>query len=250
MPDSGEKGKFKAEIGQDVIAEALSSVAKRTGEPVADAAASPEQNKEIESLKAQLELSMAKGREMMERIKDSHEKMLRALADLENFKKRAQKERDEAQRFGIEKLLKDFLPVADNLDRALEHSKSATDFDAMKKGVQMTRKLLDDALAKNGVRSFSSLGKPFDPRQHEAMQHLETNELPPNHVAAEIVRGYMLNDRLVRPALVMISKIPATTVSVENTAGAVESPAPSNTTSPASTAPGAPIGGDGKTSGG
>src|SRR4051794_24989063 len=83
---------------------------------------SPEQ-KELESLKAQLEFSMAKGRELMEKVKDSHEKMLRAVADLDNYKKRAAKEKDEVQRFGVERLLKDFLPVADNLDRALDHAK-------------------------------------------------------------------------------------------------------------------------------
>ena len=132
--------------------------------------------------------------------------MLRAAADLENFKKRAQKEKEEVQRFGSEKLLKDFLPVLDNLDRALEHAKAGTEQDAFRQGVAMTRKMFEDALGKNGVKPFSAKGKPFDPNLHEAMQQVETDELPPNHVYAELVRGFTLNDRLIRPALVMVSK--------------------------------------------
>src|SRR4051794_30385104 len=113
-PSSDDKGKFSANISQDVIDEALKSVRKHTGEPPAEAAPAPSappgdaapaaaeaasaqtpQDKEIEQLKAQLEFSQMKGRELMEKVKDSHERMLRATADLENFKKRAQKERDE-----------------------------------------------------------------------------------------------------------------------------------------------------------
>jgi molecular chaperone GrpE len=74
------------------------------------------------------------------------------------------------------------------------------------KGLQMTRKLFEDTLGKHGVKSFSSVGKAFDPRFHEAMQHVETSEMAPGMVAAEVLKGYTLNDRLVRPALVMVSK--------------------------------------------
>lgn len=217
MSSTPNKGKISTDIGEDVIQDALKSVEKKRPASAADAepsaeAASPEAapaNAEVEALKAQLELSQAKGREMMEKIKDSHEKMLRAMADLDNFKKRAQKEKEEIQKFGVEKLLKDMLPVADNLDRALEHAKTGADFESLKTGVQMTRKLLDDALGRNGVKAFSSSGKPFDPHLHEAMQQIETSDMPPNHVVSEVMRGYMLNDRLVRPAMVTVSKAPA-----------------------------------------
>ncbi len=232
MPDSSEKGSFKTDIGQDVIEEALKSVERRARPAEAAPAPDPPQaqaqaevevpiepagpektaaEKELEELKAQLELSMAKGRELMKQVRDEHEKMLRAAADLENFKKRAAKEKEEVQKYGIERLLKDFLPVIDNLDRALEHAKTAVDFDSFRQGVAMTRKLFEDALAKNGVKAFSSVGRPFDPRFHEAMQQVETADLPANHVVSEVLRGYTLNDRLVRPALVMVSKPKAAT---------------------------------------
>lgn len=212
-----DKGNFEADISQDVIREALESVERRTEAPGAEAPATePASAGELESLQAQLELSQAKGRELMEKLKDTHERMLLAAADLENFKKRAQKEKEEIQKFGAERLLRDFLPVIDNLERALEHANSATDFDSLKTGVAMTRKQFEDALGKHGVKSLSSVGQPFDPRFHEAMQQVETTELPPNHVVTELVRAYTLNDRLIRPALVMVSKAPA----------AAESPSP------------------------
>ncbi|MFZ5472246.1 MAG: nucleotide exchange factor GrpE [Myxococcota bacterium] len=210
MSGSDEKGKFSTDIAQDVIEQALESVRKRTGEdPASEPAAESDKDKEIADLKAQLELSMEKGRELMGKIKEEHEKVLRAVADLENFKKRAAKEKEEVQKFGTEKLLKDFLPVVDNLDRALEHAKGSTDFESLKQGVAMTRKLFEDTLGKHGVKAFSALGQAFDPRFHEAMQQVETTELPPNQVVSEILRGYTLNDRLVRPAMVMVSKAPA-----------------------------------------
>lgn len=221
-----ESGKFSTSIADDIINEALKSVDKAraavrgdevpepapaptTPEPAA-AAPAPAPSDEVESLKAQLELSMAKGRELMGKVKDEHEKMLRAVADLENYKKRAAKEKDEVQKFGVEKLLKDFLPVVDNFDRALEHANSSGDLESLKKGVEMIRKLFEDTLGKHGVRSFTSKGEPFDPNRHEAMSATETDALPPNHVINEVLRGFLLNDRLVRPALVVISRAKST----------------------------------------
>ncbi len=228
MSGTDEKGKFDTNISQQVIEEALRSVRKHTGggevtvdvEPSVAAADAPSEppadgspeaaaaRKELEEVRAQLDFSMAKGRELMEKLKDQHEKMLRAAADLDNYKKRAQKEKEEGQKYGNEKLLKAFLPVLDNLDRALEHGKSPSDFASFVQGVAMTRKLFDDTMAKQGVRPFTAVGQPFDPRFHEAMQQVERADLPPNQVVAELLRGFMLNDRLMRPALVMVSKPP------------------------------------------
>jgi molecular chaperone GrpE len=240
---SEDKGNFKTELPKELLDEALDAVRKRQGVEVevpaaapAAAAASPDQpeappedprDKEIAQLKAQLEVSMAQSRQMMDRIKDGHEKMLRAIADLENYKKRANKERDEVQKFGNEKLLKDFLPVVDNIDRALDPT-NAAEHASLKKGVEMIRKLLDDTLAKHGVKSFSSKGKPFDPNVHEAMSQAETDEMPSNHVFAEVLRGFTLNDRLIRPGLVIVSKAKTAPPAAEPQQP-VESPEPAKT---------------------
>ncbi len=239
---SDDKGKFSTNIGDEVINAALESVRKHSAEGKADDAAvevkveteveSPasaagpdEREKELESVKAQLELSQEQGRTSMQRIKDGHEKMLRAVADLENFKKRAAKEKEEQHKFGNEKLLRDLLPVVDNFDRALEHSKAGGDLASLEKGVLMVRKLFEDTLLKHGVKAFESKGKPFDPNLHEAMQQVETSDLPPNHVVSELVRGFTLNDRLVRPALVMVSKAKSVeVVSPANPVPAVAAP--------------------------
>lgn len=228
QPD--EKGSFSTNIADDIINEALKSVEKAKASvrgdavpegvelaiespaeaaPPAEAAApapAPPPNDEVAMLTTQLEVSMAKGRELMGKVKDEHEKMLRAVADLENYKKRAAKEKEEVQKFGSEKLLRDFLPVVDNFDRALEHARTSGDLESLKKGVEMTRKLFEDTLGKHGVKVFSSKGEPFDPNRHEAMSAAETDELPPNHVHSEYLRGFTLNDRLIRPALVVVSK--------------------------------------------
>ncbi|XXF77377.1 nucleotide exchange factor GrpE [Myxococcaceae bacterium GXIMD 01537] len=220
MSSPSEKGSFKAEIGQDVIDEALRSVERREDPGVTLELESPEApeapsaelaaaRQELEALRAQLEFSQSKGREMMERIKESHERALRSQADLENFRKRAQKEKDEVQKFGSERLLRDLFPVMDNLDRALEAADKAPDLASFLKGVAMTRKSFEDALARHGVKTFSAKGEAFDPRLHEAIQQVETADVPAGHVVQEVVRGFMLNERLVRPALVVVARAPA-----------------------------------------
>jgi molecular chaperone GrpE len=216
MSSSGEKGSFSADIAQDVIDEALKSVERRERADVAQSGG-PEQadvsqvpapipGAEIDTLKAELELSTARGREMMQKLKDEHERVLRAAADLENYKKRAAKEKEEVQRYGIERLLKDFLPVYDNFGRALEHARGPADFESLKQGVEMIRRLFEDTLGKHGVKTFSAQGEPFDPNRHEAMKVELTSAVPPNHVVAEVLKGFTLNDRLVRPALVVVSR--------------------------------------------
>src|SRR5712691_8874156 len=108
------------------------------------------------------------------------------------------------QRFGIERLLKDFLPVADNLERALDHA-AEHDLRQVLEGVKLVQKLLETALAKHGVQGFSALGQAFDPNLHEALMQQES-EAPPGTVVSEMSRGYKLNDRLVRPAAVVVAR--------------------------------------------
>jgi molecular chaperone GrpE len=198
--------------------------------------------KEVESLRAQLDFSQGESRKLMERLKDDHERSLRAAADLENYKKRAQKEKEEVQKFGSEKLLKDLLPVVDNLDRAMDAAVKTPDFASFHKGIAMTRKSFEDTLARHGVKAFSAKGQPFDPRLHEAVQQVETAEVPAGHVAFEVVRGFHLNDRLVRPAMVVVARAPQPSAEPQEQPGA--QPAPEAGTSPAvSSVPEQPSGG-------
>jgi molecular chaperone GrpE len=218
MGESDDKGGFQADIPANAIEAALRSVEKIAGGGDAPPA-EPEVAVEVEggapdaagleaevaSLRAQLELSTAKGRETLERLREEHERLLRAAADLDNFKKRAAREREEIQRFGVEKLVKDLLPVVDNLDRALA---AAAPDDPLATGVRLVRTALEQALAKHGVVGFSAMGERFDPAVHEALMQVPTAEKPPGTVVLEHARGFKLNERLVRPAMVGVAVEP------------------------------------------
>ena len=155
-------------------------------------------------LSAQLEESTARARETAQRLKDEHERLLRTAAEFDNFKKRAAKEKDDVRKYGVESLLKDFLPVSDNLDRALDHAEQH-DPKQVIEGVRLVQKMLESAFSKHGVIGFSALGQMFDPAQHEALMQADSDE-PPGTVVQEMARGYKLAERLVRPAAVVVAR--------------------------------------------
>ena len=136
---------------------------------------------------------------------------LRERADLENFRRRAQKEKEDLARFANENILKDLLPVLDNLERALEHARQegGAGEESLRQGVEMTLGLFAKSLEKFGVTPIQAEGAPFDPAWHEAMGQLESAEHPANTVVKELQKGYQLNGRLLRPTLVMVAKAPA-----------------------------------------
>jgi len=218
MGDSQDKGSFRVEIPDDLIADAERAVKRAAGEPpgaeageavpveVEGAPADPASLDELGRVRAELELSQALGRESQKKIADLHDRWVRSVADLENLKKRAMKERDEIQKFGVEKLVKDLLPVLDNLDRAL--SAAAAD-DPLVGGVKLVRASFEQALARHGVKAFSALGQPFDPAFHEALMQVPTADAAPGTVVMEHARGFTLNERLVRPAMVGVAVVPA-----------------------------------------
>ena len=134
---------------------------------------------------------------------------LRERADLENFRKRTQREKQEAIRFANDQLLKEMVPVLDNLERAVEHaSQQGEEQQGLLEGVNMTITLFNKVLSDFGVTVITSVGQAFDPNLHQAMGQIETNDQPPNSVVSEFQKGYLLNDRLLRPALVMVAKTP------------------------------------------
>jgi molecular chaperone GrpE len=138
--------------------------------------------------------------------RELHDRLLRTAAEFENFKKRTKKESDEASTRGREQLLKELLPALDNLERALKHAPAG---DPLAVGVMQTEKQLLQALEKFGVVRFTSVGKPFDPSMHDAIQQVETTEHAPGVVAQEFASGYMIGQRLLRPAMVAVAKAPA-----------------------------------------
>jgi molecular chaperone GrpE len=136
--------------------------------------------------------------------KEADDALLRALADLDNSKKRLAREREEQVRFAAESVLADILPSLDNLDLALLHA--GADPASLAVGVQMTRKLLLDALAKNGLHQTGAVGEEFNPAIHEAVGTVNSPDAPDGHVCSLLASGYTLHDRLLRPARVMVCK--------------------------------------------
>ena len=153
----------------------------------------------ISELKKQLEAKELEA-------KDSYERYLRQAAELDNFKKRTARERDETTRFANEALIKDLLPVVDNLERAVAHASGGGNGKPLVEGVEMVLKTLLDVLMKHGVVQITALGQLFDPSKHEAMAQVESDTHEPNSVVDELHKGYMLRDRLLRPALVSVAK--------------------------------------------
>jgi molecular chaperone GrpE len=132
------------------------------------------------------------------------DKFLRERADLENYRKRAQREKEDLLKYGNEALLLEILPVIDNMERALDHA-SEESLSAVIEGVELTRSMLLSVMKKFGVTTLEAKGKMFDPAYHQAMTQVESSDDAPNTVVDEFQKGYMLNDRLLRPALVSVS---------------------------------------------
>lgn len=135
---------------------------------------------------------------------------LRALAEMENLRRRAAQDVEKAQKFALEKFAGELLPVIDSLERALEHTDKESDaFQAVYEGVELTLKSLLSTVEKFGVLPIDPQGEAFDPNKHQAMSMVESAEVAPNSVLAVMMKGYELNGRVLRPAMVMVAKGPA-----------------------------------------
>ncbi|MGH7827225.1 MAG: nucleotide exchange factor GrpE [Candidatus Binatia bacterium] len=138
----------------------------------------------------------------------NYDRYLRQVAELENFKKRTAREKEETIRFANESLIRDMLPIVDNLERAMAHAQGGGNGKPLVEGVEMVLKGLIDVLGKHGLVPVPAIGQPFDPARHEAMAQVETASQAPNTVVEEYHKGYLLFDRLLRPALVSVAKAP------------------------------------------
>ncbi len=138
--------------------------------------------------------------------KEAEEDKLRALADVANTKKRLQREKEEQSAYVAEKILNDIIPALDNMHLALQHAPHDEGSKNFVLGVEMTLKLLLDALAQHGLEEVGRIGEAFDPAIHEAMGMNDIPEIPDNHISAMLSKGYRLKGRLLRPAKVMVCK--------------------------------------------
>ena len=134
---------------------------------------------------------------------------LRERADLENFRKRSLREKEDAIRFANDRLLKEMIPILDNLERAVEHAGEESGGEGLLEGIDLTLNMFRKVLEGFGVKPIAAIGEAFDPSLHQAMGNVETDEYTQNTVSAEFQKGYLLHDRLLRPSLVMVAKPPS-----------------------------------------
>lgn len=157
----------------------------------------------VEDLKRTIE-------EQKQFAQNNYEKFLRAYAELENYKKRAEKDKVDILKYANEDLVRDLLPFVDNLQRAVEHASAEKDNDpeALIEGVKLTLKDLMRTLEKHGLKPIESVGGVFDPNLHEAMMQVQSDDHEPQTIVEEFQKGYLLKDRLLRPARVSVAMKP------------------------------------------
>jgi len=141
-----------------------------------------------------------------EELQICQDKYLRLAAEFENYKRRAQRDQSDSIRFGNESLLKNLLPIIDNLERAIQCAKDAGTSGPLLEGVELTHKQFLETVGKLGVRQICSEGSPFDPTIHQAVTQVECDGTDPNTVIEEFQKGYLLHDRILRPAMVSVAK--------------------------------------------
>lgn len=134
------------------------------------------------------------------------EQWMRTAADFDNFRKRSRREVDDARRSGREEMLKEFLPVFDNLERAIQSAQRAQEVKPVADGLNMILRQFLDTLGRVNIQKVPSTGQQFDPTVHEAIQQVESDEHAPGTIVAEVQPGYVQGDRLVRPAMVVVAK--------------------------------------------
>jgi len=181
-----DKKKKKTEPESEIPAEEITTTENEAGE----SAPTTEVN-ELETL-----------RQEVSTYKDHY---LRATADYQNFKRRSEKEKQDIYRYANEKLLVELLPIVDNIDRALTHAGEGVE-GGLADGLKMIRKSLMDTLEKNGVEAIESIGQPFNPELHHAVQMVPSEEHQPQHVVEEYQKGYKLEGKVIRHSMVKVSE--------------------------------------------
>ena len=145
-----------------------------------------------------------------EQLAEAQDQSLRVAADMQNVRRRAELDVEKAHKFALEKLVVDLLPVVDSLERGLELTNSDDEANkSVREGMQLTLKLLVDTLKRYQVEALDPHGEPFNAEHHQAMAMQESPEVEPNSVLKVFQKGYLLNGRLLRPAMVVVSKAPA-----------------------------------------
>ncbi|MDF2938834.1 MAG: grpE [Paenibacillaceae bacterium] len=173
-------------------AEETATYTEAEGFAAEEAAPEGEAAAELEALRRQAE--------------ESQEKYLRTQADFDNFRRRSRVEKEDFAKYASSKLVEQLLPVLDNFERAIAASKDSQDFDSLLKGIEMTQRQLSQALEQEGLAAMNAAGAAFNPEFHQAVMQVESDEHDEGVVVEELQKGYMFKDKVLRPAMVKVSK--------------------------------------------
>lgn len=193
---AGEEAKVPAG-GVEEMSSSAEYTAVETSEIPSEVEKTPESS-ELAQLKDQL---LLKEKE----IESYYDRLLRLQAEFENFRKRTIKEKAEFTKYANEELIKNLLPVLDNLERALASAEQTKDFEGLSKGMEMIYKQFSEALKKAGLTEIEALNQRFDPVVHEAVARVESSDIEPNTVVEVLQKGYYFHDRVLRPAMVKVA---------------------------------------------
>jgi len=197
---TGEKQESMTNKEESQAAENMAETDAAASQEQPEAASQEAEQTPEDALKAQLE-------EALQQVEQHKDMALRAQAELHNVRRRAERDVEQAHKFGLEKIAKELLPVVDNLERALAAAGKDDDFvKALREGVELTLNMFLKVLSSFNVEQVDPQGEPFDPTLHQAVSMVEQDEVEPNTVVSVMQKGYTLHGRIVRPAMVVVSK--------------------------------------------
>jgi molecular chaperone GrpE len=157
---------------------------------------------------APAEVTAAEVEDLRRQVAEKQDRLLRALAEVDNVKRRTQREREDYVRYANEGLVRDLLPIIDNFDRALDAARASQEAAKVVEGVALIQRELLKVLERVGVTRYSAVGERFDPNRHDATGRVVSTSQPPDTVVAELTAGYLLNGRVLRPAQVVVAAAP------------------------------------------
>ena len=202
-----EEGKKDFEV--DISEEGKEKSAGESPKLVSSETAKKDKKPAPKRLKKKLE-------EKEEEVKTLYDKLLRTQAEFENYKKRIEKEKSDLRKYAGEGILKEIIHTVDNLEMAIKHASESDQSESISEGMEIILKQFLKSLERFGVKGFVSIGETFDPNRHEAMIQVESAEHEANTIIAESQKGYFLHGRLLRPALVSVTRAPQAEADEEN----------------------------------
>jgi molecular chaperone GrpE len=181
------------EMEQEVVQpeNATPEVEDAADEAGQETAGADEENRELIRLQAELQ--------------DAQERILRAQADFDNFRRRTRQDKEDLAKYASSKVITGILPVMDNFERAIAVSKEAQDFDSLFKGVEMIFRQMEQVMEQEGVSAMNTVGQPFNPEFHQAIMQVDSDEHEEGIIVEEVMKGYVLKDKVLRPAMVKVS---------------------------------------------